>query len=498
MSIFYICGKPGGGKSYCGVQQIVHELMDPASNRFIVTNIALNFGDRVEDVTASLPFAWRVFGRFLRLLGKTPPEQVTVKKVHKGLATFLHERCKHEVNLRERVRILDDQEAGEFWLYEPGRKFEKRKTLTIGKHEKDVPDFEDRAVRGCLYVIDECHNYFPAREWQLTGQDATFFLSQHRKLQCDVILITQHPEQCDKALRRLAQEYMSVRNLGREPVMGFRLGSLFRYTRTLNSPQSANPAAFESGFIPLKPEELGALYDTMAGVGIAGRVTPKQEKRGRSIWWISVPVALFIVGFIYLFTHMSQVNEFINSAFRKVFNQTSGKIAADLHLPVAATNAPLKSPAENLEPAVVPAPVASVQWNGGEVMAANAQGLTRATGGEFGDTNQVWCSGYVILNGQPVVFLSDGSTAYGEDGEVQIIKRHSVMCFGRWFRVKTQVPVAMVQPAFSFGPPVTTIPPSAPALHGSVEVGPTINGIQLEPPTPLHGFDLMQSAGRAN
>ena len=35
--------------------------------------------------------------------------------------------------------------------------------------------------------------------------DATFFLSQHRKLNCDVILITQHPEQCDKALRRLAQ-----------------------------------------------------------------------------------------------------------------------------------------------------------------------------------------------------------------------------------------------------------------------------------------------------
>lgn len=140
----------------------------------------------------------------------------------------------------------------------------------------DVPDFEDRAERGCLYVIDEVHVYFGARDWQATGGDATFFLSQHRKLNCDVVMITQHPEQTDKALRRLAQEYMSVRNLLREPILGFNLGTLFgafRYVRTLNSPQSPNPAVFESGFVSLNPEEIGKLYDTTAGVGIAGRVS---------------------------------------------------------------------------------------------------------------------------------------------------------------------------------------------------------------------------------
>ena len=43
-------------------------------------------------------------------------------------------------------------------------------------------------------------------------------------MKCDVCMVTQHVDQCDKALRRLAQEYMTVRNLSREPVMGFRLG----------------------------------------------------------------------------------------------------------------------------------------------------------------------------------------------------------------------------------------------------------------------------------
>ncbi len=46
MSIFYICGKPGGGKSYLGVRQIVEELGISTSDRYIVTNIELIFGDR--------------------------------------------------------------------------------------------------------------------------------------------------------------------------------------------------------------------------------------------------------------------------------------------------------------------------------------------------------------------------------------------------------------------------------------------------------------------
>src|SRR5580692_1543897 len=325
MSIFYICGKPGGGKSYLGVRQVVEELGIPTSDRYIVTNIELIFGDRetVEDMP--LPWAWRSFGWLLRLLGRVPPETVR-KKTLKGLATYCHEHFKHEVNLRERIRILDDSESGEFWLYEPGRKFEQRKKIKVGKHERDVPDFEDRAARGCLYVIDECHNYFPAREWQLTGNDATFFLSQHRKLNCDVILITQHPEQCDKALRRLAQEYMTVRNLSREPFLGFNLASWFgefRFLRMLNSPQSGNPCVFDSGFVSLNTQEIGALYDTMQGVGIAGRVVAKREQRGRSLWWLVVPMVAFAVGAWVVLSHIREINHSVASGLGRMLFHAS-------------------------------------------------------------------------------------------------------------------------------------------------------------------------------
>ena len=40
----------------------------------IVTNIALNFGDREETVEMPLPLRWRWFGWLLKRLGQTPPE----------------------------------------------------------------------------------------------------------------------------------------------------------------------------------------------------------------------------------------------------------------------------------------------------------------------------------------------------------------------------------------------------------------------------------------
>ena len=113
MSIFYITGKPRGGKSYLAVEAIYKELCDPASRRFIVTNIALNLASIAE---------W-----------------------------LQKDGIQHEVNLRQRVRVLTDEETGEFWCYEPGWEFKNRKKIKVNRRgtEIEVPDFsyEDGSVR---------------------------------------------------------------------------------------------------------------------------------------------------------------------------------------------------------------------------------------------------------------------------------------------------------------------------------------------------------------
>jgi zona occludens toxin (predicted ATPase) len=400
MSVFYICGKPGGGKTYIGVKQICEELADPKSNRFIVTNIALKMPD---------------------------------------LAEWCHRHCKHEVNLAERIRILDDIETGEFWLYEPGREFAKRREIQMRRRTMDVPDFEDRAERGCLYVIDEVHVYFGARDWQATGSDATFFLSQHRKLNCDVVMITQHPEQTDKALRRLAQEYMSVRNLMREPILGFNLGTLFgafRYVRTLNSPQSPNPAAFESGFVSLNPEEIGKLYDTTAGVGIAGRVAPPSSpKRGRHIAWLLVPITAVILLGIYGFENIGTINKFLAHTMAHLF----------FHSPETTSQTPVLTTHDVLSTGN------NFTLNATRMFGGGAPSVQPAS--QTANTNEdagVYCTGYCVLGTDAMVFLSDGRTAFSAYGDIQSIRERRVCVFGDWFPIHNTIQIERDHPEMTY------------------------------------------------
>jgi len=237
VSVYFYTGKPRGGKTHLGVKTILLEFLKPLEQRrMVVTNIAI-----FQDV----------------------------------LIELMHNRPNLEIgDLSQQLRVLTDEETGEFWLYIPGHDFTGRKQIKLNRRGGvlDVPDLDammEKAPNGILFVIDECHIFYPAREWQKTGSDCTYYLSQHGKLRHDVILITQHPDQCDKALRRLTQEYAGVRNLSREPLLGFRLGNWFRIVRMLNSPTSPNPAIFDTQWMGLD-KDICRLYDTMQGVGIVG------------------------------------------------------------------------------------------------------------------------------------------------------------------------------------------------------------------------------------
>ena len=160
------------------------------------------------------------------------------------------------------------------------------------------PDFGPRCDpanghKGTLYVIDELHNYFGARNWQATGTDCTFYLSQHRKMGDDVLLISQHPDQVDKALRRLCQDFTVLVNLGKTKLFGFTFPGFGRRNTFANQ---GDRQPIESGTYRMNIGEYGKLYDTNAGAGgIVGR-TDLKEKGGGGMSPLLIPV--FVVAIV--------------------------------------------------------------------------------------------------------------------------------------------------------------------------------------------------------
>lgn len=389
-AIFFVVGKPGGGKSYYGVKQMVDELF--ASDRFIVTNIDLNLPE------------------IRQFIHEEQSPKFDFETVGEGLDLVLGPL---DINLNERVRVLNDDESSQFWLYEPGRDFVQRKTVKQGKRTFEVPDFEDRAKRGCLYIIDEVHTFFGAREWQQTGPDCTFFLSQHRKLRCDIVFITQHPDQVDKALRRLAQDYVQMRNLSREPVMGFRIGSIFRWSRSLNSPTGGNPRVFESGFLKLDASRYGKMYDTMAGVGIQGRVAPNVEAKGRSPWWLLLPVLLVL----YLVFFGPRL---VAGMGRKVVDHLVGNtLHAFKSGDVVKVNLPEHSADTNKPAAVAEAVPPTMPASVLPAVASSAENVSMI--------------GYAYTGSRYAIMLSDGRLVHSTDASFQHVGEDGLMYAGKFY-----------------------------------------------------------------
>lgn len=230
--ITFICGKPGGGKSLTALREMALALDDPAGP-FIVTNLSLRL--------ASIMHRW-------------------------GIDTAMN-----------RIRILDDYEIGEFYL---ARKCDEGE-FEIPLHTPaglgyEVPDLGchqlDAVVeRGTLYIIDEVHVHFHARQWQRVGMATQFWATQHRKINDRVLLLTQKIEQVEKQLRNLGQEYWLCENLAKKagPVKWVKHSSKIKVHRYLSpNPQSEKQA--DSFEFPLDPS-LFELYDTSGGVGVRAR-----------------------------------------------------------------------------------------------------------------------------------------------------------------------------------------------------------------------------------
>lgn len=109
---------------------------------------------------------------------------------------------------------LDDYEIGTRLVFVPYHK---------------IYDFYNVNKSGILFVIDEVHKYYGAREWQKDSNKAfANWASTHRKQGHDVVLVTQNLEKVDSHIRSLVEwtyRYKKLNMFGRLFTNGYRVQS---------------------------------------------------------------------------------------------------------------------------------------------------------------------------------------------------------------------------------------------------------------------------------
>jgi hypothetical protein len=213
-----------------------------------------------------------------------------VLKVAEVVAYFVEQGWDFNAEfIRERLVIISEEQLREFYRFRcPGHIIPmKVQEWSSGKAkgEEKVPDFASWTDSGVLYVLDEVHIAFNSRAWQETGPAVIYYLSQHRKLGDDVVLISQSIQNVDKQMRSMAQDFTYVRNLTKEQHSLFRLPAFFIKRVFLELPTGPNVKAVQTGTFRLDVTGTARCYDTAAGVGIVGRSGADTGNKPKGYHW---------------------------------------------------------------------------------------------------------------------------------------------------------------------------------------------------------------------
>jgi hypothetical protein len=289
MSLYFVCGKVGAGKSYRGVVSIVDQLLH--DDRLIVTNLPLNLGALADFLAKRHP------ERNICLLDHRRPARPGEEPDGDGM-----------VFEPSRVRMLDEGELAEFYRIrhqasDKVPRIEREK----GNRNPVCLDFSQWlkggkfSGRGVIYHLDELQLFYNVRKYAEAPDEFPFYLSQHRKLGDDIYVYTQQPQNVDKMFRSFTQEFIYVVNIGKKRVGPFAAPKIFRF--------AAYPEPFTgqvgqvcqySGYFRMD-YELAATYNTAAGIGIeAAKADVGSKVKGldwRLLLLLPVMVALCFVGF---------------------------------------------------------------------------------------------------------------------------------------------------------------------------------------------------------
>jgi len=261
MAVRVILGKPGGGKSFICLVEIIEELVYGC--RVIVTNLPLDL----------------------------PALNAYIQKNYP----------KEDIDLHDRVRILSEEETKFFFAHRHNGCDFRVPSEDETKRGVRIDYGDIGALRPVFYVIDEAHTHFDARAWMNSGPHLTFYNSQHRKPGDEVFFVTQFVELLDKRCTGFAQEFWTVRNYGMERLSIFK-GPKGQHvcTTTLARPGPNVPTMNTRYFrLDLKIAEC---YSTTSGVGMSGRKAKPREKETKGVpWYVAVPLVIgLIVALVYL------------------------------------------------------------------------------------------------------------------------------------------------------------------------------------------------------
>lgn len=266
--LYMISGKIGGGKTLFALQHVIIEELINGS-RTVVTNVELDVAAINEWIQKNRP--------------KAPV-----------------------IDINRRIRILDESQTLQFYLHRgydndgkpidfpPVTKEEER----IGQYPP-LHSLRDATGRvGVLYVLDEIHTFFNARNWANFGLSCSWYIAQHRKLNDMIYAIAQFPDQVDKQLRSYAQSWISIENEGRVMIKGFR-GRAGHFAARWYAEQP--PLGFTKR---LQAEQtltwkidtaLAKCYDTSQGIGIKGTKKPEVVKLKGLPPWVIIFVAVGVI-----------------------------------------------------------------------------------------------------------------------------------------------------------------------------------------------------------
>jgi len=269
--IYFLSGKPGGGKTYYLLRIIEQELM--TGTRTIVTNIALKL-----------------------------PE----------LREYLQKKYNKDVDLWARVRILTEDEVPAFYLHrqkgvdiQPVNVVDERRGCYPAIAENRPTDDP-----GILYAIDEAHQFYNARAWQSNGLSIFHYLAKHRHFNDEIYFISQNPEQVDKQLKLQVQYWIYCLNTGNDLFgRGFR-GKMNHIKASWFTEELPKKMNFVSRSMASKVEDidieitkpdgkvrLGDCYETLqfGGSNTGLKVEVKKKPQGRSVFWMAIPVAIVVI-----------------------------------------------------------------------------------------------------------------------------------------------------------------------------------------------------------